>query len=146
MLISALKFCHQVHDKIFYHGCDKGRKTHPKNKDHLCASPHSLHGLFFFFLVFPQLEGLYSRIIYHSLYCAIRCERTNQTRIETDFPIHFISQGQQHHLILPQDITLLAIRIHGVSTRTCCIRGRAVALRLVPLSARTEVVDVAAWG
>ena len=31
MLISALKFCHQVHDKIFFHGCDKGRKTHPKN-------------------------------------------------------------------------------------------------------------------
>ena len=101
---------------------------------------------FSFFLFFPNWRVFTEGLSIIFLYCAIRCERTNQTRIETDFLIHFISQCRQHHLILPQDITLLAIRIHGVSARTCCIRGRAVALRLVPLSARTEVVDVAAWG
>lgn len=57
--------------------------------------PTPLDGLFFFFLVFPQREGLYTRSIYHFFVS------TNQTRIETDFTIHFISQGQLHHLILP---------------------------------------------
>ena len=55
--ISALKFCHQVHDKIFYHGCDKGRKIHPRNKEYLCASPHSLRWLIFLFSCLPPTGG-----------------------------------------------------------------------------------------
>jgi len=47
-------------------------------------------------------------------------------------------------LTFPQNEALLTISIHGVSTRTCCIGGSAIALSLVPLTAWSEVVDVAA--